>query len=167
MLPLMPQDNGGVPTVFWVDNFDGIIENVTGGGSINTTHIMVFQEMTENASLNQSDRNIARRKARMFTTNHVMESTSGIKIDSRATPPNVSTTGKDFQDSSRIADKYLAVITKDIKNQCLHNRKQPNYTKFSRYAHSIVTCGPLSDIFLLLTLIPCLLSWIQLFFLCS
>ena len=50
--------------------------------------------------------NIARTKARKFTSNHLKESTSGIKIDPRATPPNVSTTGKHFQDSSRIAVKY-------------------------------------------------------------
>ena len=64
VLPLMPQDNGGVPIMFWVDNSDCIIESVTGGGSVNTTCMMVFQEMTEKASINQSDTNITRTKAR-------------------------------------------------------------------------------------------------------
>ena len=73
-----------------------------GGESVNTTYMMVFQEMTEKVSINQSDTNIAR-----ITANHVKESTSGIKIDPRSSPPNVSTTGKDFQDSSRIAVKYF------------------------------------------------------------
>ena len=100
VLSLMPQDNGGVPNVFWVDNFDCIIKSAAGGESVNTTHMMVFQEMTEKASINQSDTNIARTKARKFTANHVKESTGGIKIDPRTSPPNVSTTGKDFQDSS-------------------------------------------------------------------
>ena len=104
VLSLMPQDNGGVSTVFWVDNFDCIIESVTGGGSVNTTHMIVFQEK---ANINQYDTNIVRTKARKFTANHVKESTSGIKIDPRASPPNVSTTGKDFQDSSRAATKYF------------------------------------------------------------
>ena len=93
--------------MFWIDNFDCIIGSVTGGGSVNTNHMMVFQEMKENASNNQSDTNIARTKACKFTPNHVKESTSGIKIDPRPTPPIVSTTRKDFQDSSRIAIKYL------------------------------------------------------------
>ena len=107
VLSLMPQDNGGVPTMFWVDNSDCIIESVTGGGSVNTTCMMVFQEMTEKASINQSDTNITRTKARNFTANHVKESTSDIKIDPRARPQNVSTASKDFQDSSRIAVKYF------------------------------------------------------------
>ena len=47
------------------------------------------------------------------------------------------------------------------------NRKQPNYTKIARYVHSVVSCGHLSGIVLPLTLIPCLLGWIQLFFLGS
>ena len=42
-------------TVFWVDNFYCIIERVTWGGSVNTTHMMVFQEMKEKASINQYD----------------------------------------------------------------------------------------------------------------
>ena len=90
-------------------------------------------------------------------------------IDPRASPPNVSTTGQNFQDSSRIAVKYFVcvVITTDIWNQCLRNRERPNYIQFLRYVHDIVTCGPLSGIFLSLALIPCLLGWIQLFFLCS
>ena len=63
--------------------------------------------MTENASINQSDTNIARTKARRFTANHVKELRSDIKIDRRASPPNVSTTGKDFQDFLGIAVKYF------------------------------------------------------------
>ena len=48
--------------MFWVDNFDCIIESVTGGGSVNTAHMMVFQEMNNSSSINQSDTNIARTK---------------------------------------------------------------------------------------------------------
>ena len=72
---------------------------------------MVFQEMTEKAIINQYDTNIARTKGRKFAANHVKESTSGIKIDPRASPPNFPTTGKYFQDSLR-----TAVIAKDIWN---------------------------------------------------
>ena len=111
VLPLMPQDNGGVPIVFLLDNFDCIIKSVTGGGSVNTTHLMVFQEMKEKAIINQYDTNIARTKGRKFAANHVKESTNGIKIDPRASPPNFPTTGKYFQDSLR-----TAVIAKDIWN---------------------------------------------------
>ena len=58
-------------------------------------------------SIIQSDKIIAKTKARKFTSNHVKESTRGINIDPRASPQNLSTTGKDFQDSSQIAVKYF------------------------------------------------------------
>ena len=35
-----------VRTYFWVDNFDVTIEKATGGGSVNTTHLVAFQEIT-------------------------------------------------------------------------------------------------------------------------
>ena len=40
-----------VLTVFWADNFDKIVENATGGGSVHTTHLVAFQEQTEKTSL--------------------------------------------------------------------------------------------------------------------
>lgn len=107
MLPLIPQDDGEVPTVFWVDNFDCIIECVTGGGSVNTTHMMVFQEMTENTVINQSDENVERKKTRKFIADDLKGSLSGIKIDNHAGPPIVSTPGENFQDDSKIAIKYF------------------------------------------------------------
>lgn len=38
-------------TVFWPDNFDIIVENATGGGSVHTTHLVTFQEQIKNTSL--------------------------------------------------------------------------------------------------------------------
>ena len=97
-------------------------------------------------SINQSGTNVARAKAPKFTFSHVKESMRGIKIDS------ITRTPKCFHNWQRLSKFF---------------RKQPNYTKFSRYVHSIVTCGPLSGFFLPLVLIACLLGWIQLFFLYS
>ena len=62
---------------------------------------------SSDASINQSDTNITRTKAHKFTSNHVKESKRDIKIDPRASPPNVSTTGKEFQDYPQIAIKYF------------------------------------------------------------
>ena len=64
----------------------------------------------ETEVLNQSDTNSARTKARKVTASDVIESTSGIKINPRASPPIVSTTGKEFQNSSQIAVKYLTLL---------------------------------------------------------
>ena len=50
-LPIQPKENQMVLTVFWADNFDIIVENATGGGSVHPTHLVAFQEQTENTSL--------------------------------------------------------------------------------------------------------------------
>ena len=63
-----------------------------GGESVNTTYMMVFQEMTEKVSINQSDTNIAR-----ITANHVKESTSGIKIDPSLVPQMFPQLAKTFK----------------------------------------------------------------------
>ena len=34
-------------TVFWVDNFDINVEAQCGGGAVNITHLMAFQEVTD------------------------------------------------------------------------------------------------------------------------
>ena len=60
--------------------------------------------MTENATINQSDRNIAKKKACKFTVNHVKSQQVVLRSILQLVPPS-SSTGKDFQDSSRIALK--------------------------------------------------------------
>ena len=49
ILPLKPKDSTSlVRTFFWVDNFDVTVEKASGGGSVNTTHLVAFQEIDEN-----------------------------------------------------------------------------------------------------------------------
>ena len=49
-LPLKPAtESDTVLTVFWVDNFDMNVETQTGGGAINITTMMAFQEVSENS----------------------------------------------------------------------------------------------------------------------
>ena len=60
--------------------------------------------MTENATINQSDRNIAKTKACKFTVNHVKSQQVVLRSILQLVPPS-SSTEKDFQDSSRIALK--------------------------------------------------------------
>ena len=45
ILKLKPASSAGtVFTYYWVDNFDVKVERMGGGGSINTRHLMAFQE---------------------------------------------------------------------------------------------------------------------------
>ena len=53
LLPLVPATpSNTVFTHFWADNFDMNIERMVGGGSINTTHLMAFQEWSHGATTN-------------------------------------------------------------------------------------------------------------------
>ena len=48
---IQPKENEMVLAVSWADNFDMIVESATGRGSVHTTHLVAFQEQTENTSL--------------------------------------------------------------------------------------------------------------------
>ena len=50
-LPIQPKENEMVLTAFWADNFDIIVENATAGDPVHTTHLVAFQEQTENTAL--------------------------------------------------------------------------------------------------------------------
>ena len=54
ILPLRPESpNDKVVTVFWVDNFDKILDREIGGGALNITTMMGFQEKTKGAVKNE------------------------------------------------------------------------------------------------------------------
>ena len=61
-----------VLTVFWPDNFDKIVENTTGGGSVHTTHLVTFQERTEKTSLKCIHASVPETKSRKISFDEVM-----------------------------------------------------------------------------------------------
>ena len=55
ILPILPTaDDDIIITYFWVDNFDKIIESMTGGGAVNSTHMIAFQEKSNSSLLNKN-----------------------------------------------------------------------------------------------------------------
>ena len=55
-LPLKPaKESDVVFTFYWVHNFDVIVEKQAGGGAINTTHLVAFQEPTEFSANNTNE----------------------------------------------------------------------------------------------------------------
>ena len=65
LLPLVPATpSNTVFTHFWADNFDMNIERMVGGGSINTTHLMAFQEWSHGATTNTEGIIIPKNKSR-------------------------------------------------------------------------------------------------------
>ena len=70
-LPIQPKENEMVLTAFWADNFDLIVENTTGGGSVHTTHLVSFQEQTENTSLKYIHVSVPKTKSRKVSVSEV------------------------------------------------------------------------------------------------
>ena len=65
LLPLKPVSNEEtVFTHYWVDNFDVIVEKMGGGGSINTTHLVAFQEQSMQCRTSEVVINVPRKKRR-------------------------------------------------------------------------------------------------------
>ena len=54
--------DGVVATVFWAYKFDCIVDTQAGGGAINSTHLVVFQEKTLQFSFSNTHVNIEREK---------------------------------------------------------------------------------------------------------
>ena len=56
ILPIIPKSDGNqVSTVFWVDNFDKKLDTERGGGAINITTMMAFQETSEGSVKTEND----------------------------------------------------------------------------------------------------------------
>ena len=54
--------NNSIKTWFWVDNYDEKVETNCGGGSVNITALMAFQEKDENAVLKELALNVPKTK---------------------------------------------------------------------------------------------------------
>ena len=70
-LPIQLKENEMVLTVFWTANFDIIVENATGGGSVHTTHLVAFQEQIENTSLEYIHVSVPKTKSRKINVSEV------------------------------------------------------------------------------------------------
>ena len=59
-----------VLTIFWVDNLDINVEKQIGGGAVNTTHLVAFQEPNEFAAIESNNVSLERLKKKR--TLHVL-----------------------------------------------------------------------------------------------
>ena len=70
VLPLKPKsDEETVLTVFWADNFGKNVGKETGGGAINMTTMMVFQEFSIGAVRADCKVSVPKTKSRTVTLN--------------------------------------------------------------------------------------------------
>ena len=73
-------------THFWVDNFDLKVERMGGGGSINTTHLMAFQE-DQSHEINTNTITLPRRKSRKLFLEDINIETK--PVDVKRQPENI------------------------------------------------------------------------------
>ena len=90
ILPIIPNsDKDIVLTYFWADNFDHIVDNQAGGGAINTTHSVAFQEKKDNCHYESNLPTIERTKRR--TIEVPVNEMFVINIKTNVEPPLIDT----------------------------------------------------------------------------
>ena len=95
LLPIQLADiENYVLTVFWVDNFDVKVETQTGATSVNTTHMVTFQENCANSLKQTPEINIPRsrkQKIQLFK----MNPSASAQISSKFHPPSLNEAKKE------------------------------------------------------------------------
>ena len=71
---------------FWVDNFDVLIDKQSGGGSINTTHIVAFQKPNKNGTKLARKLSVPRRKSRQLFMEDINIDT--LPVNKKQEPPS-------------------------------------------------------------------------------
>ena len=92
VLPIIPNsDKNIVLTYFWADNSDHIVDNQAGGGAINTTNSVAFQEKKDNCHYESNLPTIERTKRRTIEVpvNEMVVS----NIKTTVEPPLIDTKG--------------------------------------------------------------------------
>ena len=91
VLPLLPEDEEMIiPTWFWTDNFDVAVEKQMGeSGSIHTTHLMAFQEVSDDLHVKENDTRIPldKPKSRRISKAPTGKDEPTHKVNVNAEPP--------------------------------------------------------------------------------
>jgi len=127
ILPLQPSSTQNVvPTFFWVDNFDIKIDRVLGGGSVNNTHLMAFQEITSESIRVKHTITVKRKKSRNIFYEDL--NTQTLHIDREIEPPFVNS-NNEFDYCSKEFDLVYFLWT-FIRNVCSFNQTLPSFKGF-------------------------------------
>ena len=78
-------DNETVLTFFWADNFDMKVETQTGKGSIHSTHMVAFQELSQMSVITKKKVELERTKRRTLEKSEI--EARNISVDPNKEPP--------------------------------------------------------------------------------
>lgn len=117
-LPLLPIDNSQyVLTVFWVDNFDMKVESQSGHNSINTTHLVAFQEKTQNAVFQPSSVSVEKTGQRTIPAPN--KSIAKIEMNPKKEPPMLPQAGSSstvYQLSEQMESYFLWISLRKLND---------------------------------------------------
>ena len=107
-LPLVPSsENNYVLTILWVDNFDVKVERQTSSSSINTTHLVAFQEKDEYTILRNENISITRSKKRTIQAPAKMPSNN--RVNSKSAPTLFNNL---YDDNVKDANEHRQMVVK-------------------------------------------------------
>ena len=102
LLPIQSADiDSYVLTVFCVDNFDVKVETQTGATSVNTTHMVAFQE-TYTSSLKQTPEITIPRSRKRKIQPFKMNPSLSAQINSKVNPPSLNEAKKDGEEEHHL-----------------------------------------------------------------
>ena len=120
MLRLKPTtENNFNLTVFWVDNFDMNVEAQCGGGAVNVTYLMTFQEVTDRTEYISNKVNVTKSKWSVIAEETPDKQLKISVKKERNSIVNCATNNKEYTVLSRQFGKilfYVADIKVSVKN---------------------------------------------------
>ena len=120
ILPLKPANEGAkVLTHFWVANFDVIVDSSKGGGSVNTTHLVAFQELSENIQRVDTDVSIECSGKRKFLREEVVYNSAFLY--KKPEPPLISVPSTCESKDRIFQTRYLVWLVMRLKNGIARN----------------------------------------------
>ena len=125
-LPLKPSTSrDSVLTFLGVDNFDLNIDRQCGGGAINITNLVAFQEISDGSSVVDDNVNIQRTKSR-YVQDKSKDVTSFSQVNNKKEPPKIKKSDETFHfDDSHFIAGYLTWLF--MRNQNCFDQVVPSY----------------------------------------
>ena len=99
---------------FWVDNFDVNVENQTGGGAINSTHLVAFQEEDTNCYTRICNVSVDRIKKRTIEVDNQNKINLSINVNKNPTVLNI--TGKSLYETSTFCKYFTWMMLRKLNS---------------------------------------------------
>ena len=114
-----------VLTYFWVDNFDILVERQSGGGSVNTTHLMAFQEASTSSRESIETLQLPYSKKRIISESSI-EQVKVTFVNQRKEPPLFPSAYHTSIDCSKFRIQYLIWVW--LRHQNRFDQIIPNFS---------------------------------------